>query len=105
MATKPKRPRPSGVPEQSLKRIAAAKVQHAKRVVRTAADIKFAIVWNETRRSWDVHREGKSTGGFSYDRSTAIGLAIKAAGFETIESLKAVVTSTQDGKTKIEWSS
>ena len=67
--------------------------------------IKFQIVWNESRRSWDIHREGKPTGGFSYDRSTAIGLAIKAAEFEAIEGIKAVVTSTLDGKTKIEWSS
>jgi hypothetical protein len=105
MGTKPKQTRHLRTLETSPKRNAAAKVQHAKRLVRTAADMKFAIVWNEARRSWDIHREGVPTGGFAYDRSTAIGLAIKAAGFEAIEGLRAVVTSTLDGKTKIEWSS
>lgn len=87
---------------QGVLLLAAVKMQHAKRVVRAAADIKFAIVWNETRRSWDVHREGKPTGGFSHNRSTAVSLATKVAAFEAVDGLTAVVTSTLDGKAKIE---
>jgi hypothetical protein len=68
-------------------------------------NIEYQIVWNATRRSWDVNREGFATGGFSYDRSSAIGMAIKAAQFEAIEGVLAVVSGIRDGKRKVEWSS
>jgi hypothetical protein len=67
--------------------------------------IEFQIVWNETRRSWDVHRKKVPTGGFAFDRNTAIGLATKAAQFEAIEGIKTMVTSNLNGKRKAEWSS
>jgi hypothetical protein len=67
--------------------------------------IEFEVVWNETRRSWDVHRENVPTGGFAFDRDTAIGLATKAAQFEAIDGIKTIVISTLNGKRKPEWSS
>jgi hypothetical protein len=67
--------------------------------------IEFQIVWNELRRSWDVHRENVPTGGFAFERNTAIDLATQAAQFEAIDGIKTVVNSTLNGKRKAEWSS
>ena len=66
---------------------------------------KFPIVWNATRRTFDIERDGKPTGGFAKDKQTAVGLACRAAQFENREGKTVVVYSTNsDGKTIVEWS-
>jgi hypothetical protein len=42
-------------------------------------DVKFYVTWNQVRRAFDIKRDGVPTGGFSQDKSTAIGLAIADA--------------------------
>jgi hypothetical protein len=68
-------------------------------------DREYLVTWNPTRRSWDVMRDKVPTGGFAYDKDTAIGLAIREAQGDHANGLSAVVRSSlQDGKTKVEWS-
>jgi hypothetical protein len=68
-------------------------------------DVEFSIVWNATRRTFDIERDGKVTGQFGKDKSTAIGLASRGAQFENREGKTAVVYSTNsDGKRIVEWS-
>jgi hypothetical protein len=68
-------------------------------------DVEFSIVWNPTRRTFDIERDGKATGQFARDKSTAIGLASRGAQFENREGKTAVVYSTNaDGKLIVEWS-
>jgi hypothetical protein len=68
-------------------------------------DVEFAIVWNPTRRTFDIERDGKPTGSFARDKGTAIGLACRAAQFENRENRTAAVyTTNADGKHVVEWS-
>ena len=68
-------------------------------------EVVFSIVWNASRRTFDIERDGKPTGSFAKDRNTAIGLAGRAAQFETREGRTAVVYGTNaDGKRVVVWS-
>lgn len=68
-------------------------------------DVEFSIVWNAPRRTFDIERDGESTGSFARDKNTAIGLASRAAQFDNREGKTAVVYSTNaDGKLIVEWS-
>lgn len=68
-------------------------------------DIEFSIVWNATRRSFDIERDGKYTGSFAKDKNTAVGLATRAAHFDNREGKTCVVyTTNADGKLVVEWS-
>jgi hypothetical protein len=35
-------------------------------------DVEFSIVWNVTRRTFDIERDEKATGQFARDKCTAI---------------------------------
>ena len=68
-------------------------------------DVEFHVVWNASRRTFDVEQDGKPTGSFAQDKSTAIGLASRAAQFENREGRTAAVyAKNTDGKIVVEWS-
>lgn len=68
-------------------------------------DVEFSILWNATRRTFDIERDGKPTGSSAKDKNSAIDLASRAARFENREGKTAVVYSTNaDGKLIVEWS-
>jgi hypothetical protein len=68
-------------------------------------NVEFSIVWNATRRTFDIERDGKATEQFARDKITAIRLASRGAQFENREGKTAVVYSTNaDGKLIVEWS-
>jgi hypothetical protein len=66
-------------------------------------DVEFFIVWNATRRTFDIERDGERNGSFARDKNTAFGLASRAAQFENREGETAVVyTTNADGKLVVE---
>jgi hypothetical protein len=68
-------------------------------------DVEFSIVWNATRRTFDIERDGKATAQFARDKNTAIGIASRGAQFESREGKTACVYSTNaDGKLIVVWS-
>jgi hypothetical protein len=68
-------------------------------------DVEFSIIWNAARRTFDIEQDGKPTGSFARDKSTAIGLASRAAQFENRDGRAAVVyMKNADGKMIVEWS-
>ena len=70
---------------------------------RAMVDIKYEIIWNDDRRTFDVYRAEAKTGAFARDKATAIGLAILDAQQEPPD-FKVAVLSSRDGKTIVEWS-
>jgi hypothetical protein len=77
-----------------------------KSTAKKSHDHEYHVVWNPTRRSWDVERDGGRSGQFAYDRDTAIGLAVREARNEASQGLDVVVCVQQkDGTFHLEWSS
>jgi hypothetical protein len=74
-----------------------------KPVHRRKPEITFQVRWNMTHRTFDIYREGASTGGFARDRATAIGLARRDAEEER-PGVTVAVMAVQDGKPTVEWS-
>jgi hypothetical protein len=70
---------------------------------KSAPGIAFTIEWNETRRTFDIYRDGTKTGGFARDKATAIGMATGDAHREP-PGTKVTVSSIRDGETVVEWS-
>ncbi len=73
-----------------------------KLVQKRKPDITYEVRFNATRRTFDIYREGASTGGFARDRSTAIGLARRDAEREK-PNVKVAVVAVLNGKLKMEW--
>jgi hypothetical protein len=68
-------------------------------------DVEFHVILNGSRRTFDIEQDGKPTGSFARDKSTAIGLASRAAQFENREGrIAAVYATNRDGNLVIEWS-
>jgi hypothetical protein len=73
---------------------------------RTERDHEFSVIWNRERSRFDVYRDARRTPSFSYQRGTAVGIAIREAQQEAmLTGQKIIVTSTNIGKRVIEWSS
>jgi hypothetical protein len=68
-------------------------------------DVAYQVTWNAERRTFDVFRAGVVTGSFARDRTTAIGLAIRAAEKDAEQGLMVVVYSRLNGRQNTEWSS
>ena len=70
---------------------------------RAPVDVKYKILWNEERRTFDVYRDEVKTDLFAHDRAAAVALAIAKAEREAPE-LKVTVSALQNGKATVEWS-
>ena len=68
-------------------------------------DHEYFVLWNTERRSFDIDCDGRSTSQFAYDKSTAIGIAIREAQNDARLGLRAVVKSINNGAVRVEWSS
>jgi hypothetical protein len=67
-------------------------------------DLEYHVVWNENRKCWDIEVDGQLNGAFSYDRSTAIGNAIRDATRDKTGGLDVIVCSQNaDGSFELEW--
>ena len=66
--------------------------------------IEYRVTWNLDRARFDIYRDKIRTTSFSYQRGAAVGLAIRQAQKEAMLSGdKIIVTSTLNGKRKMEW--
>ena len=73
---------------------------------RSARDHEFRVAWNQERSRFDIYRDSERTSAFSYQRSTAVGLAIREARQEVLETgKKIIVISMNDGRRIVEWDS
>jgi hypothetical protein len=68
-------------------------------------DLVYQIVWNASRKTYDVLRAGQSNGSFARDKDTAIGLAIREAQAEAQNGVKVQVCSVANGSQQTEWTS
>ena len=75
-----------------------------KILARRARDHEFRVTWNQERSRFDIYRDTERTPSFSYQRSAAVGHAIREARQEASKTGKnIVVTSMNNGKRIIEW--
>jgi hypothetical protein len=77
-----------------------------RKAIKKTHDHEYHVVWNGARRSWDIHRDDGRTGAFAYDKSTAVGVAIREAQIDHGQGLDVIVCVEQkDGTFKQEWAS
>lgn len=67
-------------------------------------EIEYRVMWDQSRGRFDVFRGDDRTSSFSRQQGTAIGLAVREAQQEALQSgKKIIVTSMRNGKRIVEW--
>jgi hypothetical protein len=70
-----------------------------------SVDLAYQVIWNPTRKGFDIHRGGVPTGSFAHDREAAIGLAVQSAQAEARPDRRVAVYSHLEGRQRAEWTS